>query len=204
MNKDQLSLAGKMGGSAIKHRWTEAEREIVRCDYSLTNISAQDIAERLGVTLWAVKGQVHFLGLCKLRSGRKAWDDKQDDILRELLPRYTPNGVAERMGRSVNSIIVRSKRLGLSRRSRDDWYTKREVMEIFGVDHKRVQSFIDSGALKASYHNGNKPQQRGMSMWHIERSDIYRFLRHYPEELNGRNVDLIQIVEILAGLDFSR
>ena len=37
-------------------------------------------------------------------------------------------------------------------------------------------------------------------MWHIAEKDLRAYIRRYPEELNGRNVDLIAIVEILAGI----
>jgi predicted DNA-binding ArsR family transcriptional regulator len=90
--------------------------------------------------------------------------------------------------------------LKLHLRSRDDWYTKKEVCEILGVDHKRVQSYIDNGLLTASYHNGHKPGKLGMAMWHIERKDLSSFIRKYCDEFTGRNVDLTQIVEILVGI----
>jgi hypothetical protein len=141
-----------------------------------------------------------MLGLAK-RTGRKSWDLEQDDQLRELIARHTPSVIARVMGRSINSVVVRSKRLGLSRRSRDGWYTKQEVCEIFGVDHKRVQSWIDQGILSASYHHGHRPSNIGAACWHIERKNIARFIRKYSQELTGRNVDLIQMVEILVGLE---
>lgn len=79
------------------------------------------------------------------------------------------------------------------------WYTKKEVCEILGVGHKRVQSWIDDGQLKASWHHERKPSKHGLGAWHIEARDLKAFIRRYPEEI-GRNVDMIQIVEILVGL----
>ncbi len=181
------------------HRWTEDERDFVRLNYKQDNESKRYIANRLGVSYHAVSGQVAKMGLAK-RSGRKSWDEKQDDQLQELIFKHSASRVAVIMNRSENSIVVRSKRLGLHRRFRDGWYTKTEACEILGVDHKRVQSWIDCGALYAEYHNGHKPQKNGMSMWHIPEKSIYNFLRKCPQELNGRNCDIIQIVEILAGL----
>ncbi len=201
MNRELCSKGGKIGGVRPKHRWADEEREIVRLMYRQDNESAKAIAQRLGVSLSAVKGQVQLLGLAK-RTGRKNWDNGQDDRLRELLSHYAPCTVARKMGRSINSVVVRANRLGLSRRSREGWYTKREVMEILGVDHKRIQSFIDKGFLKATWHNGHRPNKKGLAMWHIERGDLRKFICRYPQEFNGRNVDLVQMVDVLAGLNY--
>ena len=93
-----------------------------------------------------------------------------------------------------------SKRLGVSRRIRNGWFTKAEVCKILGMDHKWVQRRIDSGALVASYHYEHRPTHKGGSAWHIEEKTIRDFLRRYPEELNARNVDMIMVVDILAGV----
>jgi hypothetical protein len=203
IRRSKLSRVGRKGGTAFHHRWTGAERDIVREDYKQTNASAQAIADRLWrerglkVTLIAVKGQVQLLGLAK-KTGRKSWDEMQDDQLRELIGKFAPITIARKMRRSINSVIVRSQRLGLRRRQHDSWYTKSQVGEIFGVGHKRVQCFIDSGALRASYHFRRKPIKGGINIWHIEEEAIVDFLKRHPEELNGRNVDLIQIIRILT------
>jgi len=196
-----LSAAGIKGGSAKKHAWTEEEREIVRRDYRGNMDSARLIAIKLGVTTNAVRGQIAGMGIAA-NTNRQHWNPKQDEILRELMGRYASGTVAKRMHRSINSVVVRAKRLRISARNRDGWYTKQEVCEILGVDHKWVQCRIDSGALHATYHNGHRPSSFGMAMWHIEEKDLKAFIRRYPQELSGRNVDLMQLVDLLAGLDY--
>jgi DNA-binding CsgD family transcriptional regulator len=195
-----LSKWGTKAGSAHKHRWTDEEREIVRRDYTGTHQSKRDIAARLGVTQNAVAGQIMNMGLGN-RSDRdrcKPWSEKEDEQLRELLGKYAPRTVAEKMVRSLNSVVMRGKRLGISRRCRDGWYTKKECCEILGMDHKWVQRRIDDGALKATWHYGTKPNKNGLQAWHIEEADLIAFIKKYPQDLNGRNVDLIQIVGLLT------
>jgi len=181
------------------HKWTEEERLIVRRDYKGTHASAKEIGDRLGVSFLAVRGQVLRMGITF--QDRHYWTPKQDEQLRTLMPRYAPRRVAHMMHRSLNSVVVRAKRLGISRRTRDGWYTKQDVCEILGVDHKWLQRRIDSGALKARYHYPyHKPGILGMACWEIDEKDLVRYIRRYPQELIGRNVDIIQIVELLAGL----
>lgn len=192
-----LTKAGHRGGSAPKHKWTEEEREIVRRDFTHTHASRREIAHRLGVTEFGVAGQIATMGIAK-KTGRRSWRPKEDEQLGELVTRYAPITIAKRMHRSVNSVVVRSTRLGYHRRVRDGWYTKKEVCELFGVDHKWVQNRIDSGELKATYHNGHKPQQKGLAMWHIDEVDLREFIIGHSIELTSRNVDLFQIVNILV------
>jgi len=181
------------------HVWQEWELEIVRRDYTHTHASAREIGAKLGVSEYSVGGQISKMGLGK-RSDRRPWLPGEDLRLRELIPRYCPSRVAKIMHRSINSVVLKSKRLGLSRRYRDGWFTKKEVCEIVGMDHKWVQRRIDCGAIKATYHHGHRPKQNGAGAWHIEEEDLVAFIRKYPQELNGRNVDLITMVDILAGL----
>ena len=182
------------------HRWTEEEREVVRRDYAHTHASRRELGGRLGVTEFAIAGQVARLGLGK-RSDRRQWTEEEEVQLGDMIGRLPPLQIARRMKRSVNSVVVKSKRLGLRRRTRNGWYTKKEVCEILGMDHKWVQRRIDNGSLKAaSFHPGPTPQQNGSACWRIGEDDLRVYLRTYPEDLNGRNVDLMQVVEILVGV----
>ena len=182
-----------------RHRWTEEEDDVVRNNYAGTHASRDAIALRLGVTTYAVTGRVAKLGLAKI-TDRQRWDPHQDERLRDLLEKHPPSRVAKLMKRSENSIVVRARRIGASRRDRFGWYTKAEVCQILGKDHKWVQRRIDDESLKASWHHGHQPQSKGMAAWHIEQSALKDFLQRYPEQLNGRNVDLVAVVEILAGI----
>lgn len=195
-HQDDSTSYGRKGGLASKHHWNESERIIVRRDYQGTNDSARRIAQRLGVSFNGVKGQIQKLGIAKIRHYR--WTPEEDMRLRELLGEYAPITVAKLMKRSVNSVTVHSKRLGIYRRYRDGWYTKNEVREIFGVDHKWVQARIDNGALGASWHHEHRPQKNGGGSWHISEKSLREFIKNHSYELTGRNVDLIQIVSILT------
>lgn len=184
------------------HKWTEEERDIVRRDYHGDKASAEAIAAYLGVTFCAVKGQVQKLGLA--RQDRRPWTRKEDNRLQRLMRKECPRNVAIKMHRSINSVVLRAKRLSISRRDRDGWFTKADACAILGVDHKWVQKRIDLGVIEATHHNEESPPQKGGgSCWHIEQSALVKYIRRYPEELTSRNVDLIMIVDMLAGIDNS-
>jgi len=192
-----LSAAGRRGGKAHKHRWTDDEMEIVRQKYQGTNASAEAIARELGVTKYAVKGIVQRLGITRVKS--PPWTADEDERLIELLSKHPAGEVAKRMGRSTNAVVVRSKRLGYSRRSRDGWYTKKDMCCMLGVNHRWLQRYIDRGELKASWHYGTKPGQKGFAAWHIEQREVRKFIIRHCYDLVGRNVDLPDIVYVLTG-----
>lgn len=192
-----LIKAGEKGGQAPKHEWTDEERDIVRRDYGGTNASAQRIASRIGVTFCAVKGQVQKMGIAQQKS--PPWTLEELEKLSELIHKYSITGVAKKLHRSPNAVKIKATRLKLGLRARDGWYTKREVCEILGVDHKWVQVRINSGVLRASWHSERKPQKGGMACWHIEEADLRKFIINHCEELLGRNVDLQQIIWIVQG-----
>jgi len=192
-----LSLAGIRGGKAHKHKWTEEEREIVRRDYQGSNASAAKIAEKLGVTKFAVKGQAAAMGIMTQKS--PDWTPREIERLQELIHQRAVPQIAKMLHRSPNAVRVKATRLKLGLRARDDWYTKKDVCEILGVDHKKIQAWIDSGALVATWHTGLKPQKTGMAMWHITTEALRDFIINHSGELMGRNVDVQQIVWIVAG-----
>lgn len=189
----------------MNHKWTEDELLIIRRDFKHTKQSCRELAQIITlssgeqITEYAVRDQISSMGIC--HDGRKTWDEKQDKRLRHLMGKYHPARVAKIMHRGVNSVVIRPKRLGISRRTRDGWFTKKEVCEIFGVDHHWVQHRIDSGALLATPHGETKPCKNGGSCWHIEDSAVVDFIRRYPQELVGKNIDIIQIVDILVGIE---
>jgi len=197
-----LVEAGIKGGNAHKHKWNDDERDIVRRDYDGTDKTSQRIADKLSymtgdkVTFYAVKGQAAKMGIMQDKS--PDWTENELKRLAELVHQYSITEVAKRLHRSPNAVKIKATRLKLDLRTRDGWFTKREVSEICGVDHKKVQSWIDGGQLKASYHNGVRPSKNGMCMWHIDEQDLRDFIINNSGELLGRNVDIRQIVWLLV------
>ena len=178
------------------HKWTDEEREIVRRDYRGTIASADAIATHLGVTRFAVKGQAAKMGILRQKSPR--WKPNELKLLEEMVPRYSVGQIARKLRRSPNAVKVKAVRLKLRFRARDGWYTKQEVCEIVAEDHRKVQKWIDSKCLKASWHHDRRPDRLGMAAWHIEASDLRDFIIKHCAELLGRNVDLQQIVWLLT------
>jgi len=180
-------------------QWTDEERDIIRESYKHTKQSLRDLADRLDTTPASVKGQVAYMGIAK-SDDRRPWTEPEIERLYDLLGKHSPRKVGRLMNRSINSVIVKAHRTSVSLRCRDGWFTKREVMEIVGHDHRWVKRRIDSGAIKATPHYDKIPSKVGQSAWHIDEKDLVDFIRRYPEELIGCNLDIVLIVDMLAGI----
>jgi len=182
------------------HHWTEDEDLIIRREYRHDRASADRLAARFGVDYNSMHHRIRRLGIT--RSNRRVrWTAKMDDKLALLLPKHPIAKVARMLGLGIGPVARRAYLQGISRRNREGWYTKKDVCQVCGVDHLLVQAWIDSGSLKASWHNGERPSgSGGQAKWHIEASDLRDFIRRCPDDLQGRMVDMVQLVEVLAGI----
>ena len=184
---------------ASPRQWTQDELDLIRSRFQQDKRSIKELAKTLQASPPQIAYQVNKMGIRK-RTDRRPWTLEEDAMLRGLMPRKTPSKVAKLMSRSINSVTIRAKRLGLKGNDREGWYTLIEVSEILGRDPKWLLKRIENGSLKANRHHGQEKLQVGRRDWHVEQKDLKDFIRKYPEELTGRNVDQIQIVEILAGI----
>ena len=185
-----------------KHKWTPEEEDIVRQQYCGSHQSCRDIAAYLNgagadppVTQFAVQGRVTKLGIGQRENHR--WSEREMIRLREWTGRYPPKEIALRLKRGVVSVTVKMKKMGLLRRAKTGWYTKKDVAEILGVDHKKVQRWMDDGYLPAVPYQ-EMPQKNGGGQWYIREADLRAFLLRYPQELVGRNLDICQVFDILV------
>lgn len=186
----------------IKHKWTPEEEDIVRQQYRGTHQSCRDIADYLNragarppISQFAVQGRVTKLGLGQ-RVNRR-WTECEMNHLREWTGKHSPALIAQKLKRGVVSVTVKMKKMGLLRRPKTGWYTKKDVAEMLGVDHKKVQRWMDDGYLKAVPYQV-MPQKNGGGQWYIAEADVRAFLLRYPQELIGRNLDLCQVFDILV------
>ena len=176
------------------HKWTSEELEILKREYRNTRESVSELADKIGVSEMAVKWQVARLGMCK----DVRWTPEEDRALFNLVGRYRTSTIARKLGRSLEAVQHRAQRLGVSLQDRTGWYTQDEVAEILGVNHHWVKTRIDNGTLKVQW-TGTRigPHRRRR----ISRRALRTFIRRYAHELVGKDYDLLEVVDVLAGLD---
>ena len=199
-----MSGAEKKPGSASRRirPWSDQEIETLRREW-MPGQGNDALAAWMGRPACSVRAKAGRLGLTR-RKGFAPWSRGEDELLRELTGQMSISRLAGRLGRSVNAVRVRSAQLRVSWQDRDGWYTARDAGEIMGVDARWVTKRIEEGALPASPAQGGDTSQKCGTDWWIERKDLRAFLRRHSHELMGRNLDIVQIVEILAGLEYGK
>lgn len=197
MSVDSAPAATVVG--RLTRQWTSEDRGVVRERFDQTYASICRLATMFGVTPNAVSELVSRMGLRVVR--RKRWSPSEEEKLESLLSNHTIDEVVKLTRRSYNSIVVKSKRLGLGKNHRDGWYTQMEVAEILGMSDKTVNTRMQRGQIAFVPHDSSRLPRKGKSApWHITKDSLVDYIRRYPEELQGRNVDMVLLVDILVGV----
>lgn len=187
-----------------KYTFTPEEQDIIRRDYKHTHQSLVELAEYISrlrgttITPWSIRDEVKRLGIPP-RWERVAWTQEEDAYLEENYSKIPLVTLARQMHREAGSLVNRARRLHISRRIRSGWFDKRDVMQITGQDHKKVQSWIDMGLLPAGYQHGERPKGAGAKEWRIEEADLVDFILKFPSEI-GVNADRIALISLFRSL----
>ncbi len=92
-------------------RWTLKDIEAMK---ALEGSPQKEAALALGVSIPALRAQARKHGV-KFKSTRPGnWTKQDEDMLRELSKRYSLQQAADRLGRSLNSVKLRSAKLSIS------------------------------------------------------------------------------------------
>jgi len=178
------------------HIWSKSDDNYVRENYAHSYASCVSIGNKLGeLSPRSVEARAGFLRLT--RDTRAFWTDKDGKKLIDFAGKYPIAIIAKKMGRTEGSVSCKMKRLGLINRHRIDCYSLSDLVVVLGMGREKILNFIESGKLKAT---NNDPKERIGIRWHIEEKDLIKFIRKYPSVLQGRNVDMLWLVDILAGI----
>ena len=188
-----------MDAGAKVHTWTNDEKGIIRETFDQSYSSVCRLAQRFGVTPNALSELISRMGLRVVR--RRRWSPREEKRLEELLANHSVDEVVKITKRSYTAVLVKAKKLHLAKNNREGWYTEEDVAQIFGMSGKTVTNRIEKGLLTAMPHDSSRPPRKGKSApWHISKESLIGYIRKYPEDLQGRNVDMICLVDVLAGV----
>ena len=172
--------------------WTEDDIEEIRLHYKQNPTAIAYLAKRLGRSIYAIKAKAAELGYVK--SGRRFWSEDENEFLRDNVGRFNVAKLSDMLHRSNNAIILHMKTLKLHRKDRVGWYTSTEVAGILGCSRQKINTLIIDKKLSVVPHNGRASHD----IWEITRESLQKFICRYPGELQGRNVDIVQVVDILT------
>jgi hypothetical protein len=172
--------------------WTENDLETLRLGYKGRLSEVSLLGKKLNRTIASIEAKAASIGLKRIK--RKLWSASDIEYLRENVGRYNVRLLAHTLHRSVNAVVLQIKTLRLHRSYRNGWYTTTEAASILGCSRQKIHWLIKDKKLTATGHYSEENNR----CWEITREALKKFICKYPAELQGRNIDIVQIVDILT------
>lgn len=181
-------------GKPARYVWTEGKVAYLRANYSTHERRCGDrIGALWGWPGWVIRNKAHQLGLALPREamGFRPWTAEEVALLDKWAGRRPPVYMARQLKRSLCSVVVKLKRLGMSRTL--DGYTGRAVALGFGVDDKTVTRWIDKGWLAARRYSAD------CKTWRISDDALVSFIRQHRTAYDLRKVDQVWFLDLALG-----
>ncbi|MDH6273604.1 hypothetical protein M2311_003694 [Rhizobium leguminosarum] len=164
-----------------------------------------DLADRLGIPRWWLSKRLTHLGLTHRHKKEPLWTPAEDELMKRA-PLHQPEKAAKMFRehgfiRSPTAIMVRAKRLNLSRRAAREELSATQAGNILGVDIKFITGRILSGELPATKREDNRRAQQGGSSWDIKPDDLRQWILDNIDVVDLRKVDKVPFIMLIAGGD---
>ena len=160
------------------------------------------LAEALEVPRWWLTKRATKLQLTLPHKKEPVWTNAEDVLMRKV-PLHDPDRCARifrehGFQRSPTAIVVRAKRLEISRRTHET-LSARGAAKILGVDDKHVTALCISGELVAGRRGSKRLTQQGGDAWAIEPANLRRYILDHIERIDIRKVEKLAFVALIAG-----
>lgn len=182
-----------------RHNWTEKEKEYIKVNYRHNKESVNQLMWKFGVTRRSLASILGKLGLTK---STKLWKPKQEAFLREYFDKIPTRRIARRLGKTEGAVRHKAQRFRLKKYERNGWFTLTEACGILGVTRDWLTKRLNNGFKFdiQPFDCERLPVNGGIHPCYISEKALCDFIRRYPEELAGHNIDIPVVVEILAGI----
>jgi hypothetical protein len=160
-----------------------------------------ELARLLGEPRWLVGDRCCVLGLTRPRKKEPQWTPAEDELMKHV-PLHDPDRCSEifrahGFTRTPTAIVVRAKRINLSRRWKDA-YSATAAAKVLGLDGKTVAVYCLNGTIKSTRRKTKRLPQQGGDPHSIERMDLRQFVIDNLELIDFRKVDKFALVDLLV------
>ncbi len=221
MNRRVQSVGKKASTLGVGHsphkrtrgrHWSDDEQNTLRSEWPRVRrreIGAQQLADRLGITIGEIRSQVSRMGLCKAVGEIAPWSEEELEILADhshLLCDQIRRKL-ERRGfkRTEGAIHVRRYRMSLDTRNGSEAYSAQGLGRLLGVNHQAVGRWIRLRWLKAVPRGDSVNEAGGPGdSWLIYPKDVRRFLITHVANIDLSRAEKHWLVDLLAGGEVAR
>lgn len=188
------------GRRAKKYVWTPERDQVLQERYDgKVKGRAAEVARAIGWPRWSITRRAAALGLC-YPVDRKDWTPTEERFLWNHAGRRLTRWIARQLGRSESSVVLKLKRMKISRRFREG-YTLRDLELCFGCDHHPIDRWIAKGWLtgrrrgtRRSAAPGNKGPH---DPWVFTDASLLRFIQAHPLAFRLDKVDQVWFLDLL-------
>jgi hypothetical protein len=183
----------------LKHIWRPEYGEYLRAHYYGGLNRRFEVLNRMiretGLPRWYIKKRAALLGLT-MHQDKRPWTAVEERMIERLVGNVSASTIAKRLNRTEASVVLKIKRMGLSRRVRNG-YTMRDLELCFGEDHHKIQRWIENGWLTDRLQETHRHDGNGRDIHRFQEKNILEFLRRHPEEINLGKVDSIWFLDLV-------
>lgn len=148
-----------------------------------------------GLPRWYIKKRAARLGLT-MHQDKRPWTAAEEEIIERLVGKVSALTIAKRLKRTEASVVLKIKRMGVSRRV-SNGYTMRDLEECFGEDHHKIERWIVNGWLRDRLQGTRRHDGNGCDIHRFREKDILAFIKEHPQELTLARVDQTWFLDLL-------
>jgi hypothetical protein len=171
--------------------WTDEELTFLRENWG--KLPRAELARRLNRSIPSINDKAGTLGLRRKKELR--WTPEDITFLRENWGKLSICQLAKKLNRTKHGILVKSKRLKLGPVQDRSCFNKREICGLLGVDHRKVDRWIQAGLLKAKVAKTGRERGKCRGIIEVKPREFLRFLRENQNLWDTRTAgDIIKAV----------
>lgn len=164
--------------------------------------AVQRFADELGVERFWLSDRAATLGLSTPHRKEPPWTEAETALMARV-PLHNPDRCARifrehGFHRTPTAIMIRAKRLSLSRRKRDT-FSATMAAELLGMDAKTIGQWCVAGDIAAVKRDDRRLPQQGGSRWEIAPAELRRYILENLDRIDLRKVEKFAFVALIVG-----
>jgi len=191
--------SGRRRRANLKYVWRPEYDEYLKAHYHGGLNRRFQVLNRMiretGLPRWYIKRRAAGLGLT-MHQDKRPWTTTEESILERLLGKVSALTIARRLKRTEASVVLKIKRLGVSRRVRSG-YTMRDLEQCLGESHHKIQQWIENGWLRDRLQRTRRHDGNGRDIHRIQERDILKFIREHPLEIHLDRVEALWFLDLV-------
>ena len=179
-------------GKPAIYVWTAERDDLLRARYDgRVKGRAEQVAQALGWPKWVITRRAAALGLTYPADFRD-WTPAEVTFLADHAGHRLPHWIARKLGRSHTAVVMKLRRLKISRILRDG-YGLQDLEACFGVDHHVIDRWVEKGWLTIRQLSPGVAK----SKWYVSERRILAFLRAHPMAFRLDKVDQLWFMDLM-------